>query len=166
MIFDLERKNNRNMLDIGDIVSYLQDLIITNNKLDKVTIIAVIESLKFVDAEFNRSNPKENILECINIPKGFLIKEVAKVYNNNLKLVKTKKGEEPQAIILEEPSIDDIEFNDKQLEQLDGLLTLQNQNIQQIVIQVVQQLIEYLKKDSKATQTKPKEKVKASDASD
>lgn len=159
MIFNLERKNNRNMLDLGDNISFLLTLTATNKHLDPITVITIIAAYKRIDAEFNKGNPKEGIIEPVKLPQAFLEKEIAKVYNDNLKLRK-KKGKEPEAIILNETEEVEQEFNLRQLEQLQSLLKLQNQTITEIVKSIV--LATIPKEEAKKKSTTEKKKTEAS----
>lgn len=151
MIFDLEKNNNRDMCDLGDIEAYLFYLSNTNKHLCSVTIITIIATIRHIRAEFNRTSPKEKVAEAIDIPSALLDKEIARVYNNNLKLLKKKGKQEPEPIIIEESTEAVVEFTEEQLTQLNTLLNDK-------ILDLKSFFAESLKKNGPKEETSPKKK--------
>ncbi len=121
MIFNLQKNNTRNSIDIGDFRSFCLTLANTSKYLDRPTLAVIVEILDFISKAFDYQHPQNNILQSIEINQYSLKKALRKVYEQNKKLTKKKS-----TIELEElappPNPDDITLNAKQLKQIEELL--------------------------------------------
>ncbi len=129
MIFNLEKNNNRNLLDSGDIESFLMKLTIINRKIDKPTLTAIVALLNYIVRVFNEKQPKEKIVYPLAIPDGFLNKEVKRILKKNKKLSKNNIAIEGL------DTEDDILlpcFTADQLEQLNQIMEAQNEALKKI----------------------------------
>lgn len=126
MIFNLEKNNNRNLADIGDLKAYFLKSMITCKGLNKKTIAAVIAVLDYLENVFGSRQPKSGTVYPIAIQDVFLNKEIKRILKKNSKLDKKKSD---QVDLDEDASIQYPHFTDEQIQQLQELITNQNNDL-------------------------------------
>ena len=166
MIFNLEKNNNRDMIDKGDLKSCLL-MLSSSTRLHKATIAVIVKLLDFLSENFNRNQPKDKMVIPTYIVDYNLLQSLNKVYKSNCKLDKSRKkkkmaSQELQGIIDLEPKPIDEGFNNKQLNQIKTLVQEQNELIQKLLIEFAKAIkspaakeeIKEIIKDSKESKKK------------
>lgn len=121
MIFNLQKNNTRNSIDIGDFRSFCLTLANTSKYLDRPTLAVMVEILDFISKAFDYQHPQNNILQSIEINQYSLQKALKQVYDKNRKLTKKKSTIELEEIT-PPPNPEDVTLNAKQLKQIEELL--------------------------------------------
>lgn len=126
MIFNLEKNNNRSLIDIGDLKSYFLKSIITCRQIDRKTVASVVAIFDYLEKVFIEKQPKAGTVYPIVIQEAFLNKELKRVLKKNQSLDK-KKGE--VLGLDEEAEILLPHFTEEQIAQLQSLIQAQNEAI-------------------------------------
>ncbi len=121
MIFNLQKNNTRNSIDIGDFRSYCLTLANTSKYLDRPTLAVIVEILDFISKAFDYQHPQEKVVQAIEINQYLLKKSLKKVFEKNKKLTKKKSTIELEEIT-PPPNPEDVTLNAKQLKQIEELL--------------------------------------------
>lgn len=158
MIFNLQKNNTRNSIDINDYKGYVLYLLNTTKHLDRPTLAVVAETLSYISKVFDSMHPREKEVYYMPINEYNLTRQLRKVYRKNLKLSKKKHPLEFEEIT-PPPNPEDVVFNQKQLKQLEESIKAPL-NATEIAIQGA--LLEVTKKIL-ASLEKPAEKPKKKD---
>lgn len=140
MIFNLEKNNNRDMIDKGDLKSCLL-MLSSSTRLHSPTVAVIVKLLDFLSENFNRNQPKDKTVIPTYIVDYNLLHSLNKVYKSNCKLDKKRKkkkiaSEELQGIIDLEPKPVDEGFNSKQVNQIKALNQEQNELMQKLLLEL------------------------------
>lgn len=162
MIFNLQKNNTRNLIDIGDFRSYCLMLANTSKYLDRPTLAVIVEVLDFISKSFDAQHPHEKEVIYLNINDYALKSAIQKIYKTNSKLSKKKSVIELEDIA-PPPNPNDVTLNAKQLKQIDELLKAQLKEVQTTLqaslLEVTKKILASVEKPVEAVKSK---KVQAS----
>lgn len=138
MIFNLEKQNNRNLVDIGDLKSYFLKAMITCNALDRKTVASVVAVFDYLEKIFTEKQPKTGTVYPIGIQDAFLIKEMNRILKKNAVLDKKKK--DSVLGLDDETEIQLPHFTEEQMNQLNELFISQNEAIKKAFEEAVKKI--------------------------
>ncbi|MCM1557889.1 MAG: hypothetical protein NC087_10260 [Anaeroplasma bactoclasticum] len=157
MIFNLQKNNTRNSIDIGDLRSYCLSLANTSKHLDRPTLAVIVEILDFISKIFDSYHPREREVVCISINEYNLKTTIKKSYKRNQKLSKKKSVIELEEIT-PPPNPEDIVFNQKQLKQIEELIKAPlkdtKETIQSSLLEVTKKILSSVEKPLEQAKTK------------
>lgn len=121
MKFNLQKNNTRNLIDINDFRAWVLMISSTISYLDQATLAVIVETLDYISKAFDAQRPREKEILDITINDYSLREAIKKVFKKNDKLSKKKKTLELEDIT-PPPNPEDLEFNEKQKDQMLELL--------------------------------------------
>ncbi len=121
MKFNLQKNNTRNLIDINDFRGWVLMISSTISYLDQATLAVIVETLDYISKAFDAQRPREKEILDITINDYSLREAIKRVYKKNYKLSKKKKTLELEDIT-PPPNPEDLEFNEKQKDQMLELL--------------------------------------------
>lgn len=154
MKFNLIRIGNRDFVDLGDMNSFLYNLSLRNEELDKKTLATLISADNYIGTKFAEKQPKEHALYEVSVPNGIFDKEIKRVLKENKKNLPKKSGESV-LVIDQETYEDEAQFTETQINQLHGQLKQQNIELLKIFEEAVKKIQIYITAPQ-ATTTKTK----------
>ncbi len=137
MIFNLEKNNNRNLADIGDLKAYFLKSMLTCKGLSKKTIAAVIAVLDYLETVFGAKQPKSGTVYPLIIQDVFINKEIKRILKKNAKLDKKKSD---QVDLDEDANTLYPQFTEDQLNQLQELISSQNEALKMTFEEAVKKI--------------------------
>lgn len=160
MIFNLEKNNNRNLVDVGDLKSYFLKSMITCSNLDRKTVASVVAVFDYLEKVFTEKQPKSGTVYPISILDAFLNKEMKRVLKKNQSLDKKKK--EAVLGLDDEAEILLPHFTSEQIVQLQELIQTQNETIKKAFEEAVKKISINVVAEAPKPKNEPKAKGQAS----
>ncbi len=139
MKFNLIRIGNRDFIDLGDLNTFLYDLSLKDNKLDRSTLATIVSADNYIKSKFAEKQPRENTLYEVSIPSGIFYKELDRVHKENKKELPKKPGD-PLFIIDKESYIEESRFTELQIKQIHEELKKQNLELQKVFEEAVKKI--------------------------
>ncbi len=121
MKFNLQKNNTRNSIDINDFRAWVLMISNTISYLDQATLAVIVETLDYISKAFDAQRPRDKEVIDLTINDYSLREAIKRVYKKNYKLSKKKKTLELEDIT-PPPNPEDLEFNEKQKDQMLELL--------------------------------------------